>query len=262
MKRILLVLLLTFIVLAGNTQNELSAQVKTFTINGVSFDMIFVEGGTFMMGATSEQGSNAFDDEKPAHQVVATNYYIGKTEVTQALWRAVMENSTSHSTEDNLPIRMVSWKDCQQFIKRLNQLTGQNFRLPTEAEWEYAARGGNKSKGYKYAGSNDIYEVAWHLSNSGHNPHIVASKFPNELGIYDMSGNVWEWCQDWKENYSSSHQDNTQVPAEETLRVFRGGSFDYDARSCRVSYRGSGATNFKFFNLGFRICLSENENSE
>ena len=157
---------------------------KTYTVNGVSFTMIGVEGGTFTMGATSEQGSDAYDDEKPTHQVTLNSYYIGETEVTQALWQAVMGSNPSYFTGNlQRPVEEVSWGDCQTFIKRLNKLTGENFRLPTEAEWEYAARGGKESKGYKYSGSNTIGDVAWYGDNSSSKTHAVKTKQPNELGI-------------------------------------------------------------------------------
>lgn len=175
--------------------------------------MVAVEGGTFTMGATSEQGSDARDNEKPAHKVTLSDYYIGQTEVTQALWEAVMGSNPSYRRGDNLPVEQVSWDDCQEFIQKLNQLTGKQFRLPTEAEWEYAARGRRKSRGYKYAGGNDIGLVAWYSGNSGYETHLVATKQANELGIYDMSGNVWEWCNDWYGDYQSSSRSDPQGPS-------------------------------------------------
>lgn len=212
---------------------------ETITVNGVSFTMIKVEGGTFQMGATSEQGGDADSDEKPVHSVTLSDYYIGETEVTQELWEAVMGSKPSKFKGSQRPVERVSWNDCQGFIKKLNQLTGKNFRLPTEAEWEYAARGGNKSKGYKYSGSNTIGNVAWYDDNSNSQTHNVKTKSPNELGIYDMSGNVWEWCQDWKGNYNSGSQINPTGPSSGSRRVGRGGSWSDDAEGCRVSFRGS-----------------------
>ena len=211
--------------------------VQTFTVNGVSFDMVRVEGGTFTMGATAEQENEADDDEKPAHEVTLDSYYIGKTEVTQALWEAVMGDNPSEFIGPNRPVECVSWDDCQSFIAKLNEKTGKTFRLPTEAEWEYAARGGNKSQGYKYSGSNDLDEVAWYYNNSGSQTHDVATKRPNELGLYDMSGNVWEWCSDWYGDYNSASQTNPTGPSSGTYRVLRGGSWNYNVRLCRVSYR-------------------------
>ena len=228
---------------------------EVFTVNGVSFTMIKVEGGTFMMGATSEQGKYAYKDEKPAHTVTLSDYYIGETEVTQELWQAVMgTNPSRFSGYPQRPVEWVSWNACQEFIKKLNQLTGKKFRLPTEAEWEYAARGGNKSQGYKYSGSNTIGDVAW---RSGIKTHDVKTKQANELGIYDMSGNVYEWCQDWFGNYSSSSQTNPTGPSSDSRRVLRGGSWLSNARDCRVSYRGGNDPVTEYYTLGLRLCLSQ-----
>ena len=209
---------------------------QTFTVNGISFDMAKVEAGTFTMGATPEM-QDPDSDEKPAHQVTLTNnYYMGKTEVTQALWKAVMGNNPSNFKSDDKPVECVSWNDCQTFISKLNAATGKSFRLPTEAEWEFAARGGNKSRHYKYSGSNNINDVAWHTANSGNATHAVATKQPNELGLYDMSGNVWEWCQDWYGGYSSTAQTNPTGAYSGSYRVHRGGSWYNIARNCRSSY--------------------------
>src|SRR5574344_679325 len=211
---------------------------KTFTVRGVPFEMVRVQGGTFTMGCTSEQGGDCYDDnEKPAHRVTLSDYYIGETEVTQALWQAVMGSNPSYFKGSALPVETVSWDDCQTFITKLNQLTGKTFRLPTEAEWEYAARGGNQSKGYKYSGSNTIDDVAWYYDNSGSKTHTVGTKQANELGIYDMSGNVWEWCSDWYDSYGSSSQTNPTGAASGSYGVLRGGSWNYNARFCRVSLR-------------------------
>ena len=234
---------------------------KTFTVNGVSFDMMKVEAGTFTMGATPEM-EDACDDEKPAHQVTLTNnYYLGKTEVTQALWKAVMGSNPSYFKGDNKPVERVEWDDCQTFISKLNAATGKNFRLPTEAEWEFAARGGNNSKHYQYSGSDNIDDVAWYDDNSDDHieeeTHDVATKQPNELGMYDMSGNVWEWCNDWYGDYSSSSQTNPTGPNSGSRRVFRGGCWDYDARDCRSSYRSYFTSDFRFNFLGLRLALSE-----
>ena len=229
---------------------------QTFTVNGVSFTMVGVEGGTFTMGATSEQGtSDPYDDEYPTHSVTLSNFSIGETEVTQELWQAVMGSNPSYFSGTNLPVEKVSWNDCQTFITKLNQLTGKNFRLPTEAEWEYAARGGNKSKGYKYAGSNTLSDVAWYGDNSSSKTHPVKQKQANELGLYDMSGNVWEWCQDWFGNYSSGAQTNPTGAASGSRRVLRGGSWTFYARDCRVSIRSSNAPTFANSSLGLRLAL-------
>ncbi|MBE6231844.1 MAG: PEGA domain-containing protein [Bacteroidales bacterium] len=228
---------------------------KTIIVNGVSFDMIMVEGGTFTMGATSEQGSDAESDEKPAHQVTLSDYYIGETEVTQALWKAVMGKNPSHFEGNSNPVENVSWNDCQKFIRKLNSLTGHTFRLPTEAEWEYAARGGKESKGYKYSGGNNINDVAWYSDNSSFEIHAVKTKSPNELGLYDMSGNVYEWCNDWHGSYSSSSQTNPTGPASGAFRVLRGGSWYYLARLCRVSFRTSILPDYWSDYFGLRLVL-------
>ena len=219
---------------------------KVYTVNGVSFKMIAVKGGTFQMG--SDDGYNA------VHQVTLSDYYIGETEVTQELWNAVMGSNPSKFTGNmQRPVEMVSWNDCQTFISKLNQLTGETFRLPTEAQWEYAARGGNKSKGYTYSGSNAIDDVAWHWYNSDRTTHPVKTKAPNELGIYDMSGNVWEWCSDWYGDYSSAAQTDPTGPATGYYRVGRGGSWDNDATYCRVAFRGNSTPTNRFSHLGLRL---------
>ena len=235
--------------------NPNTGSTQTFTVNGVSFTMVGVEGGTFTMGATSEQGSDPWDDEYPTHSVTLSSFSIGETEVTQELWKAVMGSNPSYFSGTNLPVEYVSWNDCQTFITKLNQLTGKNFRLPTEAEWEYAARGGNKSKGYKYAGSNTLSDVAWYTDNSSSKTHPVKQKQANELGLYDMSGNVWEWCQDWYGSYSSSSQTNPTGPAAGSYRVGRGGGWFSHAGRCRVSIRSSSTPTSCNDFLGLRLAL-------
>ena len=230
--------------------------IREFTVNGVSFQMVEVRGGTFTMGATSEQG-DANDDEKPTHEVTLSDYYIGKTEVTQALWEAVMGNNPSYFQGKSLPVENISWNDCKTFIVKLNALTGKTFRMPTEAEWEYAARGGSKSRGYKYSGSGNIDEVAWHKDNSEEKTHEVGTKRPNELGLYDMSGNVWEWCNDWYGDYSSASQTNPKGPDSGANRIGRGGGWWYYARGCRCSIRGDFGPDYRNEFLGLRLCLSE-----
>ncbi len=233
------------------------ATIPATIIENLIANMVYVEGGTFTMGATSEQGSDAHSDESPTHSVTLSNYYIGKYEVTQAEWAAVMGSNPSNFTgDDNLPVECVSWNDCQEFIKKLNAKTGLNFRLPTEAEWEYAARGGNKSRGYKYAGSNNIADVAWYGDNSGDKTHAVGTKQPNELGLYDMSGNVWEWCSDWFGSYSSASQTNPMGASSGSIRVHRGGSWYNDAWNCRVSRRNDFNPDFRNYVLGLRLVLS------
>ena len=236
--------------LGGNT---ISIPVK----NGITIDMVKIEAGTFMMGATSEM-QKPYDDEKPVHQVTLTNdYYMGKYEVTQALWQAVMGSNPSKFKSRNLPVEQVSWDDCQEFINKLNSITGRRFRLPTEAEWEYAARGGKKSKGYQYSGSSNISDVAWYTANSGSKTHPVGKKQANELGLYDMTGNVLEWCQDWYGSYVSSSQTNPTGAFSGFFRVFRGGSWYGNSGICRLSCRDSYNPDNRNFDLGLRLVLSE-----
>ena len=229
--------------------------IFSLTVNGVIFEMVYVEGGTFDMGATTEQGSDAESDEKPVHSVTLDGYYIGKCEVTQELWEAVMGSNPSHFKGAQNPVENVSWNDCQEFVSRLNSLTGRTFRLPTEAEWEYAARGGNKSRHYKYSGSNNIFDVAWHGDNSGITTHAVGTKTANELGIYDMSGNVYEWCSDWYGSYSAGAQTNPQGPSSGSIRVLRGGSWGGLARFCRVSNRNRNGPRYSYNFIGLRLVL-------
>jgi formylglycine-generating enzyme required for sulfatase activity len=234
---------------------------KKFTVHKITFNMIKVEGGTFSMGATPEQ-KEPRDAEKPVHQVTLSTYYIGETEVTQALWQAVMGENPSYHPGNNLPVEQVSWYDCQRFIKKLNDLTGQNFRLPTEAEWEFAARGGNKSCGYQYSGSNNLEEVTLYRTFDRYN---VKSYTPNELGIYDMSGSVAEWCYDWfSSNYYTTDSvtnptgpvmDSTRLGLYE-YRVQRGGPYDtMNASQCSVSHRSLGKPGERIHDLGLRLAL-------
>ena len=233
--------------------NNISIPVK----DGISIDMVRVEAGTFTMGATPEM-KDPYEDEKPTHRVTLTNdYYMGKYEVTQALWQTVMGNNPSNFKGDNLPVEKVSWDDCQEFISKLNRITGKTFRLPTEAEWEYAARGGNKSRGYQYSGSNNLLDVAWFRDNSGSKTHAVGTKQPNELGIYDMSGNVCEWCHDWYGAYSSSSQVNPTGANSGSYRVIRGGSWYFSAMYSRSSCRYEHAPGYRSTIFGLRLVLSE-----
>ena len=218
-------------------------------------EMVYVEGGTFTMGGTAEQGSDAEDDEYPTHRVTLSSYYIGKYEVTQALWNTVMGKNPSSHKGGNLPVEHVSWDDCQEFIRKLNVRTGKKFRLPTEAEWEYAARGGNKSKGYKYSGSNDIDTVAWYEGNSKYKSHKVGEKRPNELGLYDMSGNVAEWCQDWFGSYAGGTFTNPLGPDYGSYRVSRGSNCFASGFSCRVSCRRCFSSILRGGGCGLRLVL-------
>lgn len=246
-------------------------QKMTCSVNGVSFEMVLVQPGKFTMGATSEM-MDPWDDEKPAHFVTLTkHYYLGKTVVTQALWKAVMGNNPARfngktfwksimgkDTEnscDNRPVESVSWNDCQEFITKLNVLTGQTFRLPTEAEWEFAARGGNQSRHCQFSGSDDFKEVAWYVMNSGHATHDVATKQPNELGLYDMSGNVWEWCEDWYGLYDVSEKTDPTGPTTGVYRIARGGSWRVIPRRLRSCGRSYELPDVSVDHLGFRLAL-------
>ena len=209
-----------------------------------------------MMGATSEM-KDSYGWEKPVHQVTLTNdYYMGKYEVTQALWEAVMGSNPSYFKGDNLPVEKMRWKVCQRVISKLNSMTGRKFRLPTEAEWEYAARGGKKSRGYQYSGSSNISDVAWYDGNSGDKTHPVGTKQANEFGIYDMTGNVLEWCQDWYGSYSSSSQTNPTGSDSGSSRVLRGGCRNGLARTCRLSYRIDFTPGYRSYNHALRLALS------
>ena len=228
-------------------------QNKVYTVNGVSFKMIAVKGGTFTMGATSEQ-TGAGSGESPTHSVTLSDYYIGETEVTQELWTAVMGSNPSNFTGNmQLPVEMVSWDDCQNFLAKLNGLTGETFRLPTEAQWEYAARGGNQAQGRLYSGSDVIDDVAWYCFNSSSTTHPVKTKAPNELGIYDMSGNLVEWCSDWYDFYSSAAQTDPTGPATGSDRVTRGGCLSNSAAHCRVANRSYYAPANSDGGLGLRL---------
>lgn len=234
---------------------------KIITVNGVSFTMKAVEGGTFNMGAQSADpaGANydaeAWDREAPVHSVTLSDYYIGETEVTQELWQAVMGYNISHFSGEQNPAEQVTWYDCQNFIAQINLLTGMNFRLLTEAEWEYAARGGNKSEGYIYSGSDNLEDVAWFADNSDGKTHEVKTKIPNELGIYDMCGNVLEWCQDIYGDYSGEDQINPVGALSGTDCVIRGSGCRSNAPYCRVPVRCYLMPAGVSFCIGFRLAM-------
>ena len=234
--------------------NGFPNETTEYTVNGVTFVMVSVEGGTFTMGADVDD-AEASDNEYPAHQVTVSSFAIAQTEVTQELWQAVMGYNYSGHAGDKNPVEYVSWEMCNLFISKLNQLTGKNFRLPTEAEWEYAARGGKKSHNYLYAGSNSIADVAWFDDNSDDYSQNVATKAPNELGLYDMSGNVWEWCSDWYADYSSELQVNPTGPETGSEKVMRGGSWCSSAKKCRNAKRFKAPSGFGDDDIGFRLAL-------
>jgi formylglycine-generating enzyme required for sulfatase activity len=218
----------------------------------IPLDMVFVKGGIFMMGC-----ADSSQPERPKHFVTLDSFWIGKYPITQAQWKAVMGNNPSHFEEDNLPVNQVSWDDTQSFIKKINRKTKKKYRLLTEAEWEYAARGGNKSKGYKYAGSDAIGEVAWYGNNSLREPTLVGQKKANELGIFDMSGNVSEWCNDWYDGdyYKNSPSKNPKGPESGSFHVIRGGSYWQQSHECFVHSRTNSRSSES--STGFRICLPE-----
>ena len=233
-------------------------EIHDYIINQLQRNMAFIWAGTFTMGCTSEQGRDCDDDETTVHQVTINSFYMGKYEVTQAQWQAVMGNNPSYfSVCDNCPVEQVSWDDVQEFITKLNDLTYMRFRLPTEAEWEFAARGGNASRGFKYSGNNTLRNVAWYNENSGSKTHSVGQKNANELGLYDMSGNVWEWCNDKYGTYSSREQNNPVGPPFGSDRVIRGGSYYSFPKICRVSDRNSNNSGARYNDLGFRLALSD-----
>lgn len=234
------------------------------TIKGVKFEMVHVPGGDFLMGATDEQNNEAHKDEKPVHTVRLSDYYICNTPVTQALWEAVMGNNPSAFPGKNKPVERVSWTDCEKFILKLNEMSGRKFRLPTEAEWEFAARGGENDNTYKYSGSNNIADVAWNdkicylvgVGGPNYGTRDVKGKSPNKLGLYDMSGNVSEWCSDWYADYTNKSQVNPKGPQEGAYKVIRGGAWNRPAWRCRVSYRGFNEDR-KQEDIGLRLVLDE-----
>lgn len=226
-------------------------KLESAAIQSLLEDMVFVTGGTFKMGS-DESGEY---DEQPAHDVTVTSFYICKYEVTQELWQEVMDDNPSENIGDYNPVESVSWQDCQTFISKLNTLTGIKFRLPTEAEWEYAARGGSSTHGYKYAGSDSLDLVAWY-NNFDEASHLVGYKAPNELGLYDMSGNVSEWCSDWHGHYKNGAQKNPTGPKTGEYRVTRGGFWESAATHCTVTYRNPVSPDDISQSIGLRLAAT------
>ena len=236
------------------------SQNKGSSLSGngeISLEMVAIPAGNFTMGCSFEQNSHCAYDEKPEHQVALKSYAIAKYEVTQKLWKEIMGTNPSRVVEDDLPVHNVSWDEVQIFILWLNQKTGMNYRLPTEAEWEYAARGGTRQGDFSflYSGSNELSAVAWYYTNSGGKPHTVGTKQPNALGLYDMSGNVWEWCSDLYGMYSEIAQQNPTGGTDGIARVARGGCAEGHAESCRVSTRKNMYQGSKDVNTGFRLAM-------
>ena len=252
------VLVLFFYLQTNGQENPASNSFANYTENAgsMNLEMIAVNSGTLTIGCTPEQGTDCRDSEKPAHRVNVSDFFIGKYEVTQAQWKAVMGQNPSSRKGDNLPVEGVSWNDIQEFIRKLNVMTGKQYRLPTEAEWEFASRGGIQSKNYKYSGSNTANDVAWIEINSAKTTHPVGTKSPNELGIYDMSGNVMEWCSDWLGQYTDIGKVNPKGAGAGTHRVGRGGSWSSAERIVRVSARSGNNPDSRASNLGFRLAYS------
>lgn len=219
--------------------------------------MIYVEGGSFFMGS---KDVNADKDEMPVHEVQIENFYIGKYEITQAQWKYIMGKNPSYFRGDNLPVECVSLKDVLKFIKKLNSKTGRHYRLPTEAEWEYAAKGGHLSRNYKYSGSDTLQKIAWYAENSDSVTHICGSKQPNELGIYDMCGNVHEWCSNQYDSLSYTYpHKNFEKHVRLKKYVFRGGSWFSKSKYCRIANRNHNFENIRNFSLGFRLAEDSNK---
>ena len=240
-----------------NMFNRGKSLTNTDILSLLNIEMVFVQGGKFRMGCTAEQSEDEiWEDETPVHQVTLDGFHIAKYQVIQAQWMAVMGSNPSAFEGENLPVEYVRWNHVQEFIRKLNAITGRQYRLPTEAEWEYAARGGAKSMGYKYSGSNHLNDVAWCEANSGITSHPVGTKQSNELGIYDMSGNVWEWCNDWYGTYPSSAQTNPRGPSSGEYRVTRGGYWLGPAWCCRIADRNYLSPDDRGSDIGFRLAHS------
>lgn len=248
----------------GSTTSGSDFTENTF---GINMKMKYVQGGSFMMGCTSEQGGDCESDEKTLRRVTVSDYYIGVFEVTQGQWEKVMGTSVTQQrnkknpslslvgTGSDYPMYYVSWEEAMAFCRELSRQTGKTYTLPTEAQWEYAARGGNQPDGSKYSGSYSVDAVAWYDGNSGSSTHPVGTKRPNALGLYDMSGNVYEWCLDWYGDYSDYDTENPTGASSGSYRVLRGGCWGSRAQGCRVSYRGNGSPDGRGNIFGFRVVL-------
>lgn len=231
------------------------------TSKGVDYEMILVEAGTYRIGATAEMQNITPHEEQPAHEVTLTkDYYLGKTEVTQELWEAVMGDidPAARLQGKNMPVINVSWDDCQKFVKKLSELTGKQFRLPTEAEWEWAARGGKKTHSLQFSGSKYVERIAWYKSTANAAPQMVQTMDKNELGFHDMSGNVWEWCQDAHFTYPAEAQTDPCPKADSTYTfVMRGGAWNCGQSDCRYTSRSSFEGTSSNSNLGLRLALTK-----
>ena len=236
---------------------QLTVEQKSI-LDNIANNMVYIEGGTFMMGPIADEKWKPWDQEGQLHRVNLSSFYISKYEVTQEIWETVMENNPSTFYGVKRPVENVSWEDCQVFIKKLNALTGRKYRLPYEAEWEFAARGGNRSMGYKHSGSNNINDVAWYERNSSNMTHEVGLKKPNELGLYDMTGNVLEFCQDYYMVYDGNAQTNPTGPTSGFFRVYRGGGWgsSIEYRYCHISARQPIGPSTAYNYVGLRLALS------
>lgn len=246
--------------------NSVQAQDSVLTVDvaeGVRLDMVWVEGGSFVMGSNRAEGvSHHYDATRPEHRVSVAGYYICRYEVTQAVWKAVMgENPSKFTGNDSLPVEQVTWIDAQQFVALLSQMTGRRFRLPTEAEWEFAARGGAKSHRTPFAGANrgQLERSAWFCVNSGRTTHPVGRLAPNELGLYDMGGNVAEWCNDWLAEYTADEQHDPRGPRSGDSRVLRGGHYNSVSAACTVYDRGWYVPTASSEYFGLRVVMDEND---
>lgn len=239
--RLLFAALLLFLTTPVSAENATDRQPT-------GLELVRIKGGCFQQGSAT-----GASNEKPVHEVCLTDYYLGKYEVTQRDWQDVMGSNPSRfkACGDSCPVDSVSWSDAKAFINRLNAITGRNFRLPTEAEWEFACR--DRSKMVNYCGGNEVGVVAWHRYNSRNGPHPVGQKQQNSLGIFDMSGNVWEWVLDWNGTYPSTLQNDPNGATSGSSRVRRGGSWQYDPEKTRSTWRSSGYQEDRAMDIGFRL---------
>ena len=244
-------------IVSRSPQKNTTISNKEQIVKNLIKNMVYVEGGTFIMGATNEQIDDAYVDEYPVHEVTLSSFFIGKYEVTQEEWQLVMGNNPSDNIGKRLPVEKIDWYDCHDFIEKLNMMTGKNFRLPTEAEWEFAARGGIKSQRNRYSGSNQLDVVAWFIDNSSNATHNVGLKSPNELGLYDMTGNVWEWCEDRYGEYDKYEQFAPIGPPFGSLHIIRGGGWESPSANCRTAVRRAIDPRYYSENIGFRLVLEE-----
>ncbi|MDR0972306.1 MAG: formylglycine-generating enzyme family protein [Bacteroidales bacterium] len=224
-----------------------------------AYQMVFVEGGSFMMGCDEKSNNDCQKNELPMHEVNVESFYIGKYEVTQRQWKDIMDTNISNNQCEDCPVTNVSYNEIQEFLQRLRQKTGINYRLPTEQEWEYAAKGGIKKNTFKYSGSDNLSDVAWYINNSDNITHKVGTKKANEIGIYDMSGNVWEYTSTPYRAYGEANEELVGQNSDSNYYAIRGGCFDFVSQTSRIVYRGSILPNVQTIGLGFRLAYDETE---